>query len=144
MSVESSIGTTFFVSAAFPTAETVVAYELLTWTQVGEVTDYGDIGSTTELLDHTPVETGVTEKVYGVRNENGYPLKIAQDSGDAGQVILSTAYDARAFVSTKLVEVGGATEYSKSAIAGLPVNIGSASNTKVISVDLMISGAKVK
>lgn len=144
--VTTSIGTTFFVSAAFPATDDVAGYELLTWTKVGEISEYGDIGSTTELLEHTPVETGIKEKIYGTRDENGYSLKVAKDITDSGQDIVEVAYNSipAAYISTKLVEVDGSIEYAKCAIAGKPVNFGSASNIKQVSLDLMVTGRKVK
>lgn len=146
MGVESTIGTAFYVSAEFPATNDVPGYEGLTWTKLGEVTDYGDIGSTTEMLEHVPVETGVKEKIYGVTDEGSYPLKAAKDSGDAGQDIIETAYNSspRAYISTKLVERDGTTEYAKCAVSGLPVTFGSASAIKQISVDLTITGQRVK
>jgi len=140
----SSTGTTLAVSAGTPTQHDASGFAALTWTTVGDVGDFGEPGSTTEVLEFVPVETGIKEKFLGVQDNGGYDLVIARDSAAAGQVLITSAYNARTMLSVQVTLPDGDIQYTRCFIASRPVNIGSASNVLTISVNAVISGAIVE
>jgi len=140
----SSTGTTLAASAAAPATHDAAGFGALSWTPVGNVGDFGEPGGTTEVLEFVPVETGIKEKFLGVQDNGGYDFVIARDSAEAGQTLLTDAYDNRTQISLQVTLPDGDIQYTTSFIASRPINIGSASNVLTISVNAVISGAIVE
>lgn len=140
----SSTGTTLAVSAGVPATHDAAGFAALTWTSVGDVGDFGEPGGTTEVLEFVPVETGIKEKFLGVQDNGGYDFVIARDSSDAGQTLITDAYDNRTVLSVRVTLPDGDIQYTRCFIASRPINIGSASNVLTISVNAVISGAIVE
>jgi len=140
----SSTGTTLAVSVTAPATHDAAGFAALTWTDVGDVSDFGEPGGTTEVLEFVPVETGIKEKFLGVQDNGGYDFVIARDSAAAGQTILTDAYDNRTQISQRVTLPDGDIQYTRCFVASRPINIGSASNVLTISVNSVISGAIVE
>jgi hypothetical protein len=91
MSSRTSAGSTFKVSATKPTAFTIAGYAALTWTEVGEVTDFGEFGRVYALVTHNPVANRSTVKKKGSYNEGQITLQMALDTDDVGQIVMKAA-----------------------------------------------------
>lgn len=91
MTVRTSAGTTFGVSASAPATFNDTGYAALTFTPVGEVTDLGEFGREYALVTHNPLATRGTVKRKGSRNAGTITLQLGLDTDDAGQVLLKSA-----------------------------------------------------
>lgn len=88
--------TTLGVSATAPTTYDASGYGALTFTDVGEITDFGEIGRVYNEITHNPVGTRETFKFKGSYNDGTLQLQLARPegvTGDAGLTILEAALD---------------------------------------------------
>lgn len=91
MSAETSAGTLFKISAGLPATYTEAGFEALTFTEVGEITDYGEFGRKYNLVKHNPVATRKTVKRKGSYDSGSMTIPMALDNSDAGQIIMKAA-----------------------------------------------------
>lgn len=89
MSVITSTGTKLSVVASAPATFNKAGFELLSFEEVGEITDYGEYGPTVQVVEHNPLATGITEKYKGFINYGSLSIGLAWDVSDDGQYILS-------------------------------------------------------
>lgn len=68
-----------------------VAFEALTWVQVGGVGSHGETGTTTNILTYDTWDTDVAQKAKGISDAGSPDIEVARDPEDAGQVILRAA-----------------------------------------------------
>ena len=52
-----SAGTKLYVSASLPATYNSAGFGALTWTEVGEITDFGEWGKEYTVVNHNPVGT---------------------------------------------------------------------------------------
>jgi len=90
MTVETSTGVLFAISAGPPATEDAAGFGALVYTTVGEVTDIAEIGADTSVVTHEPLATGITEKFKGFTNFGSYTITCGRDFTDAGQAVLKT------------------------------------------------------
>lgn len=64
-----------------------------TETKIGEVTAVTGLGGTAQVINFTPLETGVIEKYLGSIDYNNTTIAFGKDFTDAGQVLLTSAFD---------------------------------------------------
>lgn len=91
MTARTSAGSTFKVCASAPATFNAAGYAALTFTTVGEVTDFGEFGRRYNLVTHNPVATRSTVKKKGSYNEGAITLQLALDTDDAGQILMKAA-----------------------------------------------------
>lgn len=89
--VKSGTGSKLYVSSALPATETKAGYTALTWVLVGDTTDIGEYGVDYTVIEHTPIDSAVTQKIKGNANYGSLSVKIGSVPADAGQVILLSA-----------------------------------------------------
>ena len=89
--VKSGTGSKLYVSSTLPATETKAGYTALTWVLVGDTTDIGEYGVDYTILEHTPIDSGITQKIKGNANYGSLSVKMGSVPADAGQVILLTA-----------------------------------------------------
>lgn len=89
--VKSGTGSKLYVSSTLPAAETKAGYTALTWVLVGDTTDIGEYGAEYATLEHTPIDSGVTQKIKGNVSYGSLAVKMGSVPADAGQVILLAA-----------------------------------------------------
>ena len=63
------------------------------WTEVGEVTDFGEFGRAYALITHQPVGSRGDQKLKGGYNEGSFSFQMAEDLSDSGQDAMRTAVD---------------------------------------------------
>lgn len=82
-------GAKLYVSSSAPATYDQSGYEALTWTEVGDVTDFGDFGKTFNLVTFMPIADRKTYKRKGSYNEGALTLQMARAAHiDAGQAII--------------------------------------------------------
>lgn len=91
MTVMTTAGSQFKLSAAAPATYDATGYNALTYTLVGEVTDMGEVGREYNVVNHNPISNRLTQKIKGSYNAGSITLQFGRDFSDAGQTLLFTA-----------------------------------------------------
>lgn len=143
-------GTLLGVSAAAPATADQAGYEALTFTNIGEITDYGSVGKTYNEVTHNPVADRATYKFKGSYNEGTMSLTLAKAAADAGQVILDAglASDSDYYFKVELNDNPDGTSntilYFSAKVMSAPNAIGSVDSIVGRTTDLSISGAIIE
>lgn len=135
MTARTSAGSTLAISASQPSTYNEAGYEALVFTNIGEITDLGEFGRDYALVTHNPLDTRATVKRKGSYNEGAMDLKLALDTDDAGQILLSTASESDNDYSFELTLQNGDVYYFQAQVMTFKIGVG--------SVD-QITGASVK
>ena len=93
VNVEISQGTVIGASATQPATENIAGYVALTYTDIAEVTNFGESGGTATVTSFTPVNSGVVNKRKGSKDYGTMSLSLASDIADAGQILLKAGFD---------------------------------------------------
>lgn len=91
MTVHSTAATSLKISAGVPATFDAAGYAALSYTTVGEVTNFGEFGREFQLVTHNPVATRGTQKLKGAFNEGAIALQLGLDTDDAGQILMKAA-----------------------------------------------------
>ena len=91
MSVATSSGTKLYVAAEKPATYDKAGFDAITWTEVGEVVDLGEIGPEFELVTYDALGNRVTQKLKGQVNMGSQAAELGKDVADAGQTILKAS-----------------------------------------------------
>lgn len=138
MAIQTSAGATLAVSAVLPTASTVMAYEALTFTEVGAIKTFGEFGPTNATVSSTHVGDSIVRKFKGSRDNGELSLTLDLDPMDAGQGILMNAeksFNNYAFVVTFQ---DGSKSYFPGKVMSYTTNIGEADQMLEASVTIGI------
>ncbi len=144
MAYFSSAGSTLAISAAAPVSEDAAGYNALTWTNIGEVTELGEVGATSNLLTHNPVADKITRKLKGARNYGSMNLSMARDTGDAGQTLLRAAAAADGLYSFRLTLQNGAKMYFRALTMSAVTNVSGVDSITALTANLELSSAIVE
>lgn len=128
MGEHSSAGTSFLIgtTAANPLTDTYV--------EIGQITNYGEFGTTYAEVKHTPVKGRGVKKHKGSRDDGSLVLQLARDPDDAGQAAARAALASDYNYNFKLVfndagpNVGDTPSalYFKAKVMAFPTNVGGA------------------
>lgn len=83
----------YVCSTAQPTDLTASTFAALTWVLVGGVGNFGETGTSTNILTYDTWDTGFVQKAKGTSNAGDPEIEVARDPADAGQDILRTIAD---------------------------------------------------
>ena len=86
-----SAGTTVSVSDSVPESPILDEFDILVFTDVGEVTEIGDFGARSEILTHYEVGSNDPKKSLGNKNFGSLTLRMAVVRSNQGQSILQQA-----------------------------------------------------
>jgi hypothetical protein len=125
MTVRSSAGSTLQVSATTPATFNSAGYAALTYTTVGEITNFGEFGRVYALIKHNPVATRATVKKKGSYDEGQLALQLGLDTDDAGQIIMKAASLSDNDYSIKVTTQNGDVYYMQVQVMSFKVNVGS-------------------
>lgn len=70
---------------------TQVAYEALTWTEIGRVVNFPDMGITTNMIDLEYINTEVMKRAKGFSDAGSSDITVGVDHDDVGQIELLEA-----------------------------------------------------
>lgn len=90
-SVQTLVETTISVSASLPATYDAAGYGALTFTAVGQVTDWTAGGQTYNVVTSNPIAQRSTDKYKGTYNNGTDSITVNRDDDDAGQVIILAA-----------------------------------------------------
>ena len=108
--VSTTTGTTVGMSATLPTtydAEIATGYPSLTFTDIGEIIDVGEIAKAFAVINHQTVGRAYPQKLKDTYDIANVTLTLGRVSTDAGQVLLQTALASSASYSFKFTLPSG-------------------------------------
>ena len=126
---QSTTGTLFAIVAASPATIDAAGFGALTYENVGEVVESGEIGADIALITHMPLATGVVEKFKGFKNFGSFTLGFADDITDAGQLVLdsgATGANENVQHSARITLQDGTFIYFTNKVFSFKINPGSA------------------
>lgn len=133
-----SAGTTVAVSAAAPATFNVAGFAALTFTDIGEVVDGGELGRVYEVVKHNPLATRETIKRKGSYDSGTIALQMARVPSDAGQTILVAAVDSDASHSFEVTLQDGTILYFTGQITSYLTKIGTTNQITAAQVNVEI------
>jgi len=139
MTTLSNAGSKFYISADLPATEDQAGYEALTFTQVGEVTDFGTIGAETNLVSYTPVDTAIVNKRKGSVNYGTESVSVVLDEDDPGQLIFEEAAESPNLYSMKIEKSDGSARYYQALVMGYPETLGTVDDMIMVTVPIEVS-----
>lgn len=141
--VATTAGSFLAVSAAIPASITASAYAALTYTEVKEATDLGEIGRVYNTVEHNPVKTRGKVKLKGSFDDGTQTIQLGWAPGDPGQAILEAALDDDDFYAFCLTHQNGTKKYYLAQVNSLPVNYGGVDNVTGTTVSLGIKSGSI-
>jgi len=143
--VQSIAGATLSISAYLPVTYDAAGYQDtgMDWTTVGQVENWGNHGVKANVIEFTPVDTGVVTKMKGSKNYGAMPLIIGSIPSDAGQVICKAASESNNHYSAKLVYYDGEVHYLDVIVSSFEYQDGAANDVSRIAVTLDLCRAQV-
>lgn len=139
MTVYTTAGTTFKVSASTPATFNSAGYAALSYTTVGEVTDLGEFGREYSLVTHNPIDTRGTVKKKGSFNEGAITAQLGLDTDDAGQILMKTASTSDANYSFVVTTQNGDKYYFQAQVMSFKVGAGGVDNILSATAQLEIT-----
>ncbi len=123
MTVRTSATTTLKISAGVPATFDNAGYVALSYTTVGEVTNFGEFGREFTLATHNPVGTRGTQKLKGSFNEGSIALQLGLDTDDAGQILIKAAALSDSLYAFKITTANGDIYYFQGLTMGFKVGV---------------------
>jgi len=152
--VVTSPKTKLFIAGVHADAtDTASEYAALTWVEVGEITNFGEFGTSYQPITHNPVGSNETYKFKGSKDNGSLQLTIARVPSDAGQTIIKTAADSYSNYDFKIelndkpssgVSPKPTTFYFPGKVMSYTTNIGGANNIVGSTVNIGIDGAIIE
>lgn len=136
-------GAKVYLSAGIPASLTKSGYAALTYTEIGEVTDAGQIGRVYNMVSHQPLGKRGVVKLKGSYNDGDPSIQAAYAPGDAGQVLVQTALNSDAFYSVKHLLQDGTIIYSQAQVTSAPVAIGTVDTVVGTTINLATKSGSI-
>src|SRR5574343_1703245 len=105
---QGTTGIVISISAGIPLTYDAAGYADtdIAWTAIGQIEDHGSHGGTKQIIEFTPVDTGVVQKIAGSKNYGTKTMMLVSVPTDAGQVILAAAFESDNPYSGKVADPG--------------------------------------
>lgn len=110
-SVQTLVETTISVSASLPATYDAAGYGALTFTAVGQVTDWTAGGQVYNVVTSNPIAQRGTDKYKGTFNNGADSITVNRDDDDAGQVIIQAALTSDADQAFEVTYQDGTIDY---------------------------------
>ena len=141
--IQTSAGVTIAVSTTLPATDDAAGYGALTFTNVGEITDGGEIGGTYGEVTHTPLDTRLVQALKTSFDAGSQTLALAVYMADGGQTILLNKLHSDDLIAVAVTLKDGTKIYYKALVMSFPINIGSVDTIVNTSVGLRINSYPV-
>lgn len=109
--VQTLVETTIGVSASLPATFDDTGYGALTFTTVGQVTDWTPGGQVYNVVTSNPIAQRSTDKYKGTFNNGADSITVNRDDDDAGQVLVLAALEADTDYSFEVTYQDGTIDY---------------------------------
>lgn len=139
MTARSSAGSVIKLTAAQPATYDAAGYNALTFTQIGEVTNLGELGREYQLITHNPLATRATVKLKGSFNEGSIDMQLALDNSDAGQTLAKAASLSDSDYSFVIITQDGHKYYFQAKVMSFKVGIGSVNDVTKATIKLELT-----
>lgn len=137
MTVFTSAGTTLAIASAAPGTYNEAGYEALSFTEIGEVSDLGDIPSRVyDIVNWRNIANRGDSKAKGGYTLGSQTITVGIDPDDAGQAMLDTATEADTAYSIKISNPNLGDIYARALVMGGPRNYGDANTIATRQVTL--------
>ena len=110
-SVQTLVETTISVSASLPATFDGAGYGALTFTAVGQVTDWTAGGQVYNVVTSNPIAQRSTDKYKGTFNNGADTITVNRDDDDAGQLIILAALTDDADYAFEVTYQDGTIDY---------------------------------
>lgn len=137
-------GTIVAISASLPATEDATGFTALTYTEIGEVTNLGDVGITYTPVNLTTLKERRTQKFKGSYTGGDVPLEVAEYDLDAGQAILRTALGSDNSYSFKITHQNGTDDYFTGKVMSLMTGVGGPDAIKMARISISHDGNGVR
>lgn len=117
-------GTELHISASSPATYNEAGFAALTFTEIGEIVNFGEFGRKYNVVNHLPLSSRRTIKRKGSYNDGSLNLQLARAPGDAGQTILLAALASDNSYSYKVVLQDGTVMYFTGQMTSYTTNVG--------------------
>ena len=134
-----NIGTTISVSATLPATEDDTGYAALTYTEVTGVASIPATGPSAAVVSQADLKDGVVRKAHGEVDYGGGDVQMRYVNGDAGQGILSAAFDSKANIAVKESDVDGNVTYYQAIVTSWRTAEKTTGNFKGITVGMQVT-----
>ena len=104
-SAQTLVQSVIHISAALPSTfddDGTTGYPSLTYTIIGQVTDWSPGGQTFSVVTSNPINQRSTDKYKGTFNNDADSITVNRDDNDAGQVLVDAALQAYTDYSFKV------------------------------------------
>ncbi|MFC0709224.1 phage tail tube protein [Azorhizophilus paspali] len=151
--VNTSAGIRFYIGPAYssPIQETsagltaaLAALEALTYVEVGEVEDAGEIGDTVGTTTFTALSNRRARKYKTIFDAGEQQLVIGLDGADAGQAALKAAQKVKSDYAFKVDYGDGSVDYYVGQVTSVRKALGTAESIRKLNVGIAINSAIVE
>lgn len=126
MAVMTSAGSTLSIATGSPATADAAGYNALTFINVGEVTDIGELAiKEYSTVTHSPVGSRMVKKLKGSYNNGSMQVQMARDSGNAGQTAMKAALNSDADYSFKITLQDLSKMFFQGKVTSFKVAVGS-------------------
>jgi hypothetical protein len=132
--ISGASGARFFIGGTAPTS-TLVAFQALTWVEVGEVENLGEFGDESGAINFTGLKDGRTRTRKGPRDAGSMSVVVGDDMLDVGQAAMEAAeaspldYNFKVVLNDAVTVGGSPSEhYYRGLVMSKRRNVGDASN----------------
>ena len=142
MTVQTTAGSTLAIAADAPATFDAAGFGALTFTTIGEITNFGEHGREYALVTHNPASTRGTQKYKGSFDSGAKDTSLAIDKDDAGQIIAEGAVlsdDDYSFVETWQ---DGAKEYFRGKVMSFKTQAGGVDDIRSGTIMVQITTDK--
>jgi hypothetical protein len=146
MPVTTSLGTTISVVLGAPATYDAAGFGDLNYQEVGEVSDIAEYGGESEIVTHTPLKTGIVNKLVGTTDYGTASVQFAKVFAETGQDAMKAGFDGANRGKVHSFEVtyfDGGKEYFTAIITSFKSNIGSASSVRMGSCNVALNNAVI-
>lgn len=142
MALTTYIGAVIGCVAATPATVDSTGFAALTYTTIGRITEFGEIGDSAEDATETTL-AGRTTHVNGALDGGTAAFTVLIDGSDAGQTILRTNNNTNTTVSFKITDPDGKISYFYGLVANIKDRARSSNTIKGVSGEVRINSAVV-
>lgn len=136
-SVQTLVETTISVSATLPATFDDTGYAALTFSAIGQVTDWTPGGQVYNVVTSNPIAQRSTDKYKGTFNNGADSITVNRDDDDAGQIIIQAALISDADQAFEVTYQDGTIDYFTGKVVSFDTVAGGADSIvqKTISLE---------
>ena len=132
----SFIGSEISVSSGTPANLNEAGFEALTFTELGNVQRFGEVGDTHSPIPYSILKEGRMKRVPGMKDAGVIPVSIIYASSDTGQGMIKTYNGTDTVLTFKLHDADGEDYYIQGTVSDRRFAERSNDNMKSVSFNL--------